>query len=247
MRKTNPGFYGFVWQGAQYEGLICDFMEFSGSNGGFILQDGKICINNPRNQAALAYMHDLIWKHRVSPPSTYTEMKEEETRMYFQSGNALFERNWPYAWSLHQRPGSLVRGKIKIAPLPAPPKGQSVSTLGGWHIGLSRFSDCKSRAVRLIQFVTAYETQKKLALRLGWNPGRKDLYNDPDILSQAPHFRELKEVFDLARPRPLLPYYPQVSAITQRHLNAALAGRQSPESALADAQQEISALQGRFQ
>ena len=26
-RKENPRFFGFVWQGAQYEGLICDFLE----------------------------------------------------------------------------------------------------------------------------------------------------------------------------------------------------------------------------
>jgi multiple sugar transport system substrate-binding protein len=35
-RKTNPNFYGFVWQGAQYEGLICNFIEYAASNNGGI-------------------------------------------------------------------------------------------------------------------------------------------------------------------------------------------------------------------
>jgi multiple sugar transport system substrate-binding protein len=247
MRPTNPRFYGFVWQGAQYEGLICDFLEFSGSRGGFIETDGGLRLDVPANRTALTFMHDLIWRYRISPPSTYTEMKEEEVRLYFQAGNALFERNWPYAWSLHQNPASNVKNKIGVAPLPAPADGESVSTLGGWHIGLSRFSDRKHQAVKLIRFITSYDTQKKIVLQMGWNPGREDLYDDPQVLTQAPHYRELKDIFQNARPRPLLPYYTQISAIAQRHINSVLADRISAERALSAAQSEIDDLQRRYE
>jgi multiple sugar transport system substrate-binding protein len=246
MRRQNSRFYGFVWQGAQYEGLVCNFMEFSGSDGGFISRDGRILIDLPRNRQALQIMHDLIWKYKISPPNTYTEMKEEEVRTYFQAGNALFERNWPYAWSLHQRPDSVVRGKIGIAPLPAPDSGEAVSTLGGWHIGLSRFSDRKIQGLKFIQFVTSYDTQKRLALELGWNPARKDLYSDPDILARAPQFEELKEIFQTAQPRPILPYYTQLSAVVQKDLNRVLADKNTADRALADAQQEIDTLLMRY-
>jgi len=97
-RKSNPNFYGFLWQGAQYEGLICNFLEFAGSNqGGIVIADGKILLNSKENRQALQFMYDLIHKHKVSPPNTFTEMKEEEVRIFFQQGNALFERNCPYA------------------------------------------------------------------------------------------------------------------------------------------------------
>jgi len=247
MRKTNPRFYGFVWQGAQYEGLVCNFMEFSGSRGGFIQQGGRLLLDVAANQTALNFMRDLIWQYRISPPSTYTEMKEEQVRLYFQAGNALFERNWPYAWSLHQSPASKIRNKIGIAPLPAPVDGERVSTLGGWHIGLSRFSDRKPQALKFIRFVTSYDTQKKIMQRMGWNPGREDLYDAPDILKQAPHYRELKQIFHNAVPRPLLPYYTQVSAIAQRYLNSVLADRLSAANALKAAQDEIDALQRRYE
>ena len=246
LRRTNPRFYGFVWQGAQYEGLICNFMEFSGSEGGFINHAGRISIDQPENRIALQFMHDLIWKQKISPPNTYTEMKEEEVRTYFQTGNALFERNWPYAWSLHQRPNSPVRSKIGVAPMPAPDSGESVSTLGGWHIGLSRFSDRKLQGLKFIQFVTAYDTQKRLALGLGWTPGRRDLYSDPDILARQPHFAKLKTVFQKAQPRPILPYYTQLSAIVQKHLNRVLADKDTADRALDEAQQEINALLMRY-
>jgi len=247
MRKTNPRFYGFVWQGAQYEGLICNFMEFSGSRGGFLRQDAGLRIDAAANQTALTFMRDLIRQDRISPPNTYTEMKEEQVRLYFQAGNALFERNWPYAWALHQGPASKVKNKIGLAPLPAPSDGERVAALGGWHIGLSRFSDRRQQAVRLIRFITSYDTQKKIMSRMGWNPGREDLYDDPDVLQRAPHYRELKDVFQYAQPRPLLPYYTQIAAVAQRHINSVLAGRQSAAQALSAAQQEIDALQKRYE
>lgn len=247
MRETNPRFYGFVWQGAQYEGLVCNFMEFGGSEGGFSRQEDGLRLDTAANRTALTFMRDLIWRHRVSPPSTYTEMKEEEVRLYFQAGNALFERNWPYAWSLHQNPASKVKNRIGMAPLPSSPGGKSVSTLGGWHIGLSRFSEHKHQALDLIRFITSYDTQKKIMLRMGWNPGREDLYDDPDVLSRAPHYRALKDVFQNAQPRPLLPYYTQISAIVQRYINSVLAGRESTENALSSAQHGIDALQQRYE
>jgi multiple sugar transport system substrate-binding protein len=247
MRHANPHFYGFVWQGAQYEGLICNFMEFSGSRGGFLQQGDGLRIDAAANQTALTFMRDLIRQDRISPPNTYTEMKEEQVRLYFQAGNALFERNWPYAWALHQGPASKVKNQIGLAPLPAPSDGERVAALGGWHIGLSRFSDRKPQAVQLIRFITSYDTQKKIMLRMGWNPGREDLYDDPDVLRHAPHYRELKDVFQYAQPRPLLPYYTQIAAIAQRHINSVLADRQSAAQALSAAQQEIDALQQRYE
>ena len=229
VRQKNPDFYGFVWQGAQYEGLICNWLEFAGSNGGGIILDrNKIGLNTPANVDATQFMADLIHTNKVSPPNTYTEMKEEQVRTFFQQGNALFERNWPYAWSLHQAHDSPVRGKVGIAPLPHFPDGSSVSTLGGWHIGISKCSDAKEDAFKFVEFVTSYETQKKLALALGWNPGRRDLYTDEDILAKLPHFAHLGEIFDNLRPRPNLPYYTLISDVMQRRLSAVLSGQSSP-------------------
>jgi multiple sugar transport system substrate-binding protein len=246
-RDSNPDFYGFVWQGAQYEGLVCDFLEFAASAGGGFSEGGKIVVDQPANVKALQFMYDLIHEYKISPPSTYTEMKEEEVRRWFQRGNALFERNWPYAWKLHQAEYSPVRGKVAVSPLPHFEGEHSASTLGGWHVGMSRFSDDKSRAAELIHFLVSYDTQKKLALNLGWNPGRSDVYSDPEVLKKMPQLAKLQTVFESAVARPNLPYYSQISKVIQRYANECLAGEENPEVALSQMQNQIDEVVNAYQ
>jgi multiple sugar transport system substrate-binding protein len=247
VRPANPNFYGFVWTGAQYEGLITVFMEFAGARGGFIRDGAGVRLTSAENLAALIFMHDLIWKDKISPPNTYTTMREEEVRTSFQEGNVLYERNWPYAWSLHQAKNSKVRGKTGVAPVPGPQENTGTSTLGGFHIGVSAFSDVKGAAKEFVRFVTSFASQKEMVLSLGWNPGRQDLYREEEVLRQAPHFRELMVAFQRARPRPLVPYYSQISAVAQKHINGVLANKVSAQQALAEADKEIEALLSRYQ
>ena len=247
-RKRNKAFWGFVWQGAQYEGLVCNFLEYAVSNGGGIQDaEGSPVLHRPKNVEAVEFMHDLIQKHKISPPNTYTEMKEEEVRTSFQAGNALFERNWPYAWSLHQKEDSPVRGKVGIAPLPHFPDYEGASTLGGWHIGISKYSDSKEVAWELVKFITSYQEQKDLVLNLGWNPGRRDIYQDKEVVSKLPHLADLRAVFDNAIPRPGYPYYGEISEVMQRYINGVLAGRMSAEEALKKAQKEVEVIVKRYE
>ncbi len=247
-RKDYPNFYGFIWQGAQYEGLICNFLEVASSNnGGFFLKNGKLILNSPENVSALTFLRDLIHRYRVSPPNTFTEMKEEEVRIFFQKGQALFERNWPYAWILHQNTNSPVRNKVGIAPLPHFKNGKSASTLGGWHIGISKYSDQKEKSWKFIEFILSYEIQKELALKLSWNPARKDVYEDKELLKKLPQFKKLKQIFKNLVSRPSLPYYPLISKIMQKYINACLANKISPQEALKLAEKEINSVIKRYQ
>lgn len=245
LRPTQPRFYGFVWQGAQYEGLVCNFLEFAGADGGFVRDGERLRVDTPVNAAAAGFMQRLI-ADGISPPSTYTEMHEEEARAVFYAGDALFERNWPYAWALHETADSPVRGRVGVAPLPGPTPGTAVSALGGWHIGISAHTRRPAAALELLRFVSSAEVQKRMALRLGWNPGRMDLYADPDIVRTTPHLAALQEVFRRAVLRPSVPYYHQLSAAMQRNLNAVLAGTLTPAEGLRRAQAEVDAVTKRY-
>ena len=238
-RRANPGFWGFVWQGAQYEGLICDFLEFALSNGGALVDHaGNPTFDRPENTRALQFMIDLIATYKISPPNTYTEMKEEEVRTAFEAGNALFERNWPYAWGLHQGASSPVRDKVGISLIPRGEGGGHVAALGGWHIAVSSSSDDKRSSWELVKFIVSPEVQLGFALNLGWNPARQDIYDSPELVKMAPHLVTLKQVFMTASARPNVPYYSMLSRVLQAQVNAALSGITPPGAALTRAQSE---------
>lgn len=239
-RRRKPNFSGFVWQGAQYEGLVCTFLEFAATHGGGIsVDDGKVKLAIDANRRALQFMQDLIRRYGISPPNTYTEMQEEEVRRSFQRGNALFERNWLYAWNLHQRPGSAVRGRVGMTALPHWPGAQTAATLGGWHLGISKTSDAKESAWKLAEYLLSREIQKKLLMNLGWYSGRKDVYVDPEVQANVANAERLAGIVDHAVSRPNLPYYSHVSRIIQRYVNECLAGKRSARRALEAMQADI--------
>src|SRR5215210_619318 len=91
---------GIVYQGFRYEGLTVDFLELVYSKGGSIVsEDGKEATANSQEvKDALKFMADGI--KNGAAPKAVTTYKEEEARRAFESGNATFMRNWPYAYAL---------------------------------------------------------------------------------------------------------------------------------------------------
>jgi trehalose/maltose transport system substrate-binding protein len=233
-----PGLYGFIWQGKQYEGLVCNVLEFAWSNGGGVLSDGKPVLDSPQNIEALRFMRDLITTYRVTPPLVTTAI-EEPTRHLFGSGKVLFLRNWPYAWNIFNRQGSAVRGKVGVAPLPSFPGRESASTLGGWQLGVNKYSKHPEAAEKLVRFLASPAAQKSLALTIGYRPTRKALYKDPDLLREQPVIESFYGVFMKARPRPVTPYYLMITQVLQPELSAAISGIKTPEEALTSAQKQV--------
>ena len=234
------GLHGFVWQGKQYEGLVCNALEYLWSNGGEVLRDGRVVLDSANNRAALAFLRGLIASGVT--PDFVTTLTEEPAREIFGRGAAVFLRNWPYAWRLFEQPGSAVRGKVGVRALPHFAGHPSAATLGGWQLGVNRYSKHPQAAERLAHYLTSPAAQKALALAYGYNPPRRALYQDPELLAAQPFLAELRAVYEHARPRPVTPRYVRLSQVLQSELSGALAGLKPPEQALADAQREIEAI-----
>jgi len=198
----NQRMWGFVFQGRAYEGLTVNALEWIASFGGGAIVDdsGQVTIDNPQAAAAL----DLVagWIGKIAPEGVlaYTE---EESRGVFQSGNAVFMRNWPYAWALTNAPDSPIRGKVGVAPLPrGGPDGKPAAALGGQQLAVSRYSEHPEAAADLVLFLTGAAEQKRRAIEGSFNPTIADLYGDPDILQANPFMGQLGDVFanTVARP-----------------------------------------------
>ena len=239
-KKTmTPDRVGFVFQGKQYEGLVCAYLELMWGFGGELLDaEGRVRVDEKPAVDALRALVDAIHQDRISPQSVLT-YQEEEARNSFQEGRAVFMRNWPYAWNLMQEPSSPVRGKIGIVPMVAGPGGKSAATLGGWGFAVSAYSRHPVEAFKLAEFFASPESEKLAFFQGGILPSRKSLYSDPEILKAAPHMKDLYKVLATARPRPVHPRWPRISDFLQMHLSAALSGQEEPQAALTAAAAEI--------
>ncbi|WP_291430794.1 ABC transporter substrate-binding protein [Deinococcus sp.] len=245
-QKTNKSFAGYVWQGKNYEGLTCDAMEWLVSFGGGTIVDstGKITINNA--QAAKALDTAASWIKTISPAGV-TTYGEEEARGIFQSGNAMFMRNWPYAWALGQGDDSKVKGKIGVAPLPSG-GSRNAATLGGWQLGVSTYSKNQAAAIELVRYLSGPAEQKIRAIEGTYNPTIQALYKDKDILKANPFFGSLYSVFTSAVARPSGPTkgkYNQVSQAFSSTVSDVLNGKMKGQAAVAKLSTDLARIKGR--
>nr|WP_315246430.1 ABC transporter substrate-binding protein [uncultured Albidiferax sp.] len=192
---------GFVFQAKAYEGLTCDSLEWVSSFGGGNIVDstGKITINNP--QAAKALDTAAGWIGTIAPTGVLN-YAEEDARGVFQKGNAVFMRNWPYAWSLSQGADSPVKGKVGVAALPKGDNGKAAATLGGWQLAVNKYSKNPAVAAEFVMYLTSEGVQKYRAINGSYNPTIISLYKDKEVLAANPFFGDLYDTFVGAVPRP---------------------------------------------
>jgi trehalose/maltose transport system substrate-binding protein len=224
----NPDMQGFVFQGNAYEGLTCDALEWVKSYGGgqIIEADGSISINNPQAVAALEMAKS--WVGTIAPEGVLS-YQEEESRGVWQLGNAVFMRNWPYAYQLGNGDDSAVKGKFDVAPLPMGDgaDARSAATLGGWNVAVSKYSKNPDEAIKLALFLSSTDVQKERAIKQSNLPTIEALYDDADIAESQPIIPNWKEVFQNAVPRPSAPAkvkYNEVSSLFWSAVHETLSG-----------------------
>ena len=146
------------------------------------------------------------WVGTISPPGVLSYM-EEESRGVWQTGNAVFMRNWPYAYALGNGDDSPIKGKFDVAPLPA---GGGDNTLGG---------DARRLEPRGLEVLAQPgggdraractwprpSARRQFAIKASHLPTIQALYDDAEIAAAQPLIPRWKEIFLNAVPRPSAP------------------------------------------
>ncbi|WP_119301251.1 ABC transporter substrate-binding protein [Dongia deserti] len=240
------GLQGYVWQGRAYEGLTCNALEWIASYGGgsIVNADGEVTIDNP--QAAQALDMAKNWIGTISPKGVLS-YSEEESRGVFQSGNAVFMRNWPYAWALANADDSPVKGKVGVAVLPhgEGPDARNASALGGQNLAVSSYSAHPEEAADLVRYLTSAQEQKRRALEGSFNPTLRSLYSDTELLTANPFYEDFLPIVESAVPRPSTVTgrrYNQVSSAFVRTVHGTLSGQRTASAVLVDLNKELERL-----
>ncbi len=232
--------YGFVFQGSDYEGGVCNETEYVWTHGGDLLDPddpSRVVIDSPESAAGFATARSMI-ADGVSPQAvtTYTEQEAQTT---FLNGDSVFMRNWPYIYGLaaNEDESRVRQEQISVAPIPTGgPDNDTFSTLGGWNFSINAATGSPDAAWAFIEWMTAPEQLKEFALKTARIPTRAELLEDREILDTLPVVRLGKEAINRTRPRPVSPFYSDLSLQMSETFTTNLRGDVEPEQAVAELQ-----------
>ena len=237
--------FGFVFQGGEYEGGVCNGLEYIRTHGGDVLDPddpNKVVVESPESVAGLTTERAMI-EDGVTTRAVL-QYQEDQSHGAFVRGDSVFLRNWPYVYALLSDPkeSEIKPDQVGIAAMPVE-GAQSASALGGWNFLVNAASEKQDQAWEFIRWMTEPEQLKRNALEGSKLPVRRELYEDQDILDKVPVARLGKDVIiENSRPRPVSPVYSDVSLEMAEKFNASLAGEMSPEDAVATLQKELSSI-----
>jgi len=239
-KLQSENFHGYVGQMANYEGLVCNALEFFWSNGGNPKFEVPSDLTTAQTVEGLQLMVDLVNKYRITPKDQL-KFKEDEGFQLLMSGRALFTRQWPGDWlspDYDRYPRTITH--VGVMPMPRGPSGtRGVSTLGGWSVAINRNSRNVDLAIKFARFVTNEANQKQYFLKWGHLPTRRALYRDRDVVRNYPWLKDIYPIVVNAKLRPRTPFYPEISEIMQRELHLALEQKIQPQQALERIEKKI--------
>jgi trehalose/maltose transport system substrate-binding protein len=229
--------YGFVWEGDSYEGLTCNFMEYLTDAGGTATNSGytQATLNSAAALKAVTFMRSLITSG-VSPAAV-TTFQEPQAMNTFASGQAVFLRNWDYAYTDAITPadgGKLTASQVGVVPLPtfAGQPTPGYSNIGGWNMYINPHSKHLGADLTFIQFLSSTTAQDILSQKYGFISTVAAVRSAPATIAANPVFAIVPNTKLVPRPAGT-PNYPALSTAIYQNVNGALAGSATPAAAVA--------------
>jgi multiple sugar transport system substrate-binding protein len=157
-----------------------------------------------------------MYKFTKAPfcPKDILNFMEGETHTNFEQGNAVFSRNWPYAFGRikGQEDGVKIKtDQVGIAPLP---NGGSV---GGWLLSLNKNSKNVDGAWDFVKFAAGEEGQKIMSTEGGYLPGFNALLDNAEVKAKNEmlSYPGFQKALTTTIARPVSPEYSKVSDTIQ--------------------------------
>ncbi|WP_033295113.1 ABC transporter substrate-binding protein [Amycolatopsis jejuensis] len=225
--------YSIVFTGAQYEGLVVIYNTLVESLGGHILSDdGKSVVMDAGAVQALELLK-TVTSSGITDPSL-TNQKEDDVRQTFQRGDAAFELNWPFVYASYaeEKPQDLSHFKWTVYP-EAKAGTPSRSTIGGFDLAVSAYSQHKPEAYEAALCLRSAENQKYSAINDGVPPTIESVYHDntpldpakppsadnPSMAVKYPMRDTILDALKTAAVRPLTPAYQNASTVMSKILS----------------------------
>jgi multiple sugar transport system substrate-binding protein len=139
---------------------------------------------------------------------------EGVTQVGFKAPDAGFMTNWPFVYTAEN--GQALQEDFAWSRWPAVVPGTpSKPPLGGINLAIGAFSEHPELAVDAVRCITARDNQKQYMLGEGLLATLAAVYDDPEIQRAFPMADLLRDSVAESAPRPVTPYYPDITAVIQ--------------------------------
>jgi multiple sugar transport system substrate-binding protein len=224
-------------QANRYEGYMVWINALVVSAGGEIIgnveagKDATPEINSPAGDAAAEIVGGLA-RSPAAPPAM-SNATEEEARSVFQGDSGMFMVNWPYVYAAAQGDAEQsVVDDIGWARYPGVKAGEaSRPPLGGINLAIGAYTKYPEQALDLVKCATSLQSNIEYMVDSGNPAAKRAAYDDPKVRKAFPMASLIRDSIDEAGPRPVTPYYNDVSTSVQRvwHPATEVRAPQTPE------------------
>jgi multiple sugar transport system substrate-binding protein len=215
-------------QGKRSESLTVWFNALIESAGGSIISKNstdpkkvQLGLTSPAGVRAAEVMKEVAGSGVVGP--AFSTANEDTSATQFEGPNAGFMVNWPFVWA---RALTAVKAGTMQASVPddygwalyprVDADKPSAPPLGGINLGVSAFSKHVDFAYAATECITSDENQAYYMETNGNPAASTAVYDDPEVLKVFPMAPIIRQSLEQAKPRPLTPYYSEVSGGLQR-------------------------------
>ena len=214
-------------QGRRYEGYMVWINALVESGGGQIIEDADAGVDatptvaTPAGDAAADIVGRLA-RSSARPPDLSTA-GEEEARSLFQGDSGSFMVNWPYVYGAAKEgveTGAIdqsVLDDIAWARYPRVDRDRpSAPPLGGINLAIGNFTEHPDEALAAVKCITSVQANAQYMVESGNPAARAAAYDDPEVREAFPMADLIRDSLADAGPRPITPYYGDVSTSVQR-------------------------------
>ncbi|GAA0261892.1 ABC transporter substrate-binding protein [Cryptosporangium japonicum] len=216
-------------QGRRNESLMVWVNALVASAGGSILTEDsegkpadqvKSGLDSTAGREAARIIGKLARSSAAYP--SFSTGSEDDARAAFARPDGGFMVNWPYIWAAAQAAideGQLPKNFLDDVGWARYPRvladRESAPPSGGLGLSISAFSRHPELAVDVIRCVLSPANQKQYMFTAGDPAVLSSVFDDPEVRERFPMADAIREGMDQATPRPVSPYYGDVTAAIQ--------------------------------
>jgi len=228
----------------QSESLTVNVAEAVASAGGVLVTaDGTPDVDSTNATLGLRWLAGGVKDGSI--PADALNWNEEAARQAFDDGRLLFLRDWsdaePALRGASTSTASSAPPRLGVAQIPGR-SGVGTAVAGGVGLGISPWGRNQATAADFIRWVGSEAVQRELLEKGSVAPAREDLYGDADLSTKIAYLPVLAAAVHSARPLPVTPKYPDVSAAIQAATHPVLKGTQDASEAMAALQTQLTNL-----